>query len=55
VASAIGAVSAAEFPRVHRVRQALLSGGKARFTWALRVLLEGVSSERVAGAAKKRR
>jgi AcrR family transcriptional regulator len=60
VASAVGAVSEAEFPRVHRVREVLLSGGKARFSWALRVLLEGVLNVpidpgRVASAAKKKR
>jgi AcrR family transcriptional regulator len=42
LASVIGAVSEAEYPRVHRVREALLSGGKQRFTWALQVLLEGI-------------
>jgi AcrR family transcriptional regulator len=42
LASVIGAVSEAEYPRVYRVRKALLSGGKARFTWALQVLLEGI-------------
>jgi AcrR family transcriptional regulator len=43
VARAIGQVSASEHPRVHRARNALLSGeGSARFSWALHVLLEGI-------------
>jgi AcrR family transcriptional regulator len=43
IASVIGVVAEADYPRVHRVRQALLSGGgKARFTWALEVLVEGI-------------
>jgi AcrR family transcriptional regulator len=42
VAGAIGAVSESEFPRIHRVREALLSGGKARFSWTLQVMLEGI-------------
>ncbi|HEX4353803.1 MAG TPA: TetR/AcrR family transcriptional regulator C-terminal domain-containing protein [Polyangiales bacterium] len=43
VARAIGQVSASEHPRVHRAREALLSGdGSARFSWALHVLLEGI-------------
>jgi AcrR family transcriptional regulator len=43
IASVIGEVSEADYPRVHRVRKALLSGGgRERFTWALEVLIEGV-------------
>lgn len=43
IASVIGDVSQADYPRVHRVREALLSGeGKERFGWALDVLVEGV-------------
>lgn len=43
IASVIGEVSGAEYPRIHRARQALLSGGgEERFHWALDVLIEGV-------------
>jgi hypothetical protein len=43
VARAIGAISESTHPRIHRVRAALLSGdGKTRFSWALRVMLEGI-------------
>jgi AcrR family transcriptional regulator len=43
IASVIGEVSGAEFPRIHGARQALLSGGgEERFGWALDVLIEGV-------------
>lgn len=55
VANAIGAVPAAEFPRVHRVREVMLSGDKTRFSWALRVLLEGVLRVPIARAGKKKR
>ncbi len=60
VAGAVGAVSEAEFPRIHRVREALLSGGKARFRWTLRVMLEGIlrvpiDHEKFAPSNKRRR
>jgi AcrR family transcriptional regulator len=43
VARAVGTVSESTHPRIHRVREALLSGdGKTRFSWALRVMLEGI-------------
>jgi AcrR family transcriptional regulator len=42
VAGAIGAVSEAEYPRIHRVREAIMSGGKARFAWTLRAIVEGI-------------
>jgi AcrR family transcriptional regulator len=48
LAGVIGAVPAAEYPRVHRARAGLLSGsGKARFDWALHVMLEGILRVRV--------
>lgn len=42
VARAIGAVSEADYPRIHRVRAVLLAGGEERFSWVLKVLLEGI-------------
>jgi AcrR family transcriptional regulator len=57
VASVIGEVSGAEFPRIHGARQALLSGGgEERFAWALDVLIEGVlhaSGQKRAASGKK--
>jgi AcrR family transcriptional regulator len=42
IASVIGEVSPTDHPRVHRAREALLSGeGQERFAWALDVLIEG--------------
>jgi AcrR family transcriptional regulator len=43
IASVIGEVSEADYPRLHRARKALLAGGgKERFTWALDVLIAGL-------------
>ena len=43
ITRAVAAISAAEHPRLHRVRELIVAGsGKARFSWALRVLLEGM-------------
>jgi AcrR family transcriptional regulator len=43
IAQALGAVSADSHPRVHALREQLLSGaGPARFAWALEVLLNGI-------------
>jgi AcrR family transcriptional regulator len=43
IAKALGAVSAEAYPRVHALREQLLSGdGPARFAWSIEVLLTGV-------------
>jgi AcrR family transcriptional regulator len=53
--SVIGEISEADYPRLHRARRVLLSGGgKERFTWALDVLVAGVLLKSQTGAAKTR-
>lgn len=39
---AIGAVSASDYPRIHGLREDLLSGGRERVEWAFDVLLKGI-------------
>lgn len=42
VIGAINAVSEADYPRIHGLREELLSGGLARFGWGVDVLINGI-------------
>jgi AcrR family transcriptional regulator len=42
IAAVLRAVSAESHPHVHRAREELVSGGEARFAWALDVLVAGI-------------
>lgn len=61
IASTIGTVSAAEFPRIHESRELLVSGeGTERFKWALQVLLTGIlhapqTQRKTASASKNKK